>query len=139
VRIWERKQGIIGISNTTDTGCFGKGEYDMNNALEYKGFLGTVEYSAADDLLYGKVVGVKSLISYEGESIHALKKDFEGAVEDYLEMCAERGIEPEKTYKGSFNVRIPPELHQTLALYSVAHRQSMNAVVEEAIKRYVSG
>jgi predicted HicB family RNase H-like nuclease len=111
----------------------------MSNVLEYRGFLGTVEYSAADDILYGKVIGVKSLISYDGEGVQALRKDFEEAVDDYLEMCEERGVEPEKTYKGSFNVRISPELHQTLALYSASRHQSMNAAVEEAIKQYVSG
>jgi predicted HicB family RNase H-like nuclease len=111
----------------------------MSNVLEYKGFLGTVEYSATDDLLYGKVIGVKSLISYDGESVQTLKEDFEEAVDDYLEMCEERGVEPEKTYKGTFNVRVSPELHQTLALYSASHHQSMNATVEEAIKQYVSG
>jgi len=110
----------------------------MSNLLEYKGYCGTVEYSAADDVLFGKVLGIKGLISYEGESVQSLKVDFEGAIDDYLETCAAEGVEPQKPYKGNFNVRISPELHRSLAIYSVTHGQTLNSTVEEAIKRYVT-
>ena len=109
----------------------------MSNMLEYKGYYGTVEFSDTDNILFGKVIGINSLISFEGDSIQSLKEDFEGAVDDYLEMCEEKGVEPEKTYKGSFNVRVSPELHKTLVFYSASHGQTLNATVEEAIKRYV--
>lgn len=56
----------------------------MKNLLEYKGYYGSVEYSSEDVLLYGKVLGINSLISYEGESVAELQQDFEGAVDDYL-------------------------------------------------------
>ena len=81
-------------------------------------------------MLYGKVLGINSLISYEGESVTELQRDFEGAVDDYLEVCAENGTEPEKTYKGSFNVRIAP-------LYSISQNKSLNATVEEAVFEYL--
>jgi predicted HicB family RNase H-like nuclease len=64
--------------------------------------------------------------------------DFIEAVEDYLKMCSDEGIEPQKTYRGKFNVRVSPELHRTLAKYSAAHGQTLNSVVEEAIRRYVA-
>ena len=110
----------------------------MSNTIEYKGYFGTVEYSSEDNQLFGKVVGVNSLVSYEGASISALKEDFRGAIDDYLNLCAEKGIEPEKTYKGSFNVRVSPELHRSLAAYSAAHSQTLNTTVEDAIKEYVA-
>ena len=110
----------------------------MNNMLEYKGYYGTVELSGTDNVLFGKVIGVNSLISYEGDSVQSLRDDFQGAVDEYLEMCAENGIEPEKTYKGSFNVRVSPELHKSLALVSASRGQTLNSAVEEAIKHYVN-
>jgi len=67
----------------------------VSNLLEYKGYYGTVEFSAADKVLFGKVLGIKGLISYEGDSVQNLKADFEGAVNDYLEMCAENSVERE--------------------------------------------
>lgn len=110
----------------------------MTNAMEYKGYYGTVEYSSADDVLFGKIIGINSLISYEGTSIAELRDDFEAAVDDYLEACKANGIEPERDYKGSFNVRISPELHKNLALYSAAHNQSLNTTVEVAIEKFFS-
>ncbi len=57
----------------------------MKNCLEYRGYYGTVEYSADDDILYGKIIGLQSsTIIYEGSSIEELKKDFADAVEDYI-------------------------------------------------------
>jgi len=109
----------------------------MNNILEHKGYYGTVEFSAADNVLFGKVIGINGLISFEGDSVQSLKEDFVGAVDDYLEMCAEKGIEPEKVYRGNFNVRISPELHKLLVLYAAFRGQTLNSTVEEAIKRYV--
>ena len=109
----------------------------MSNVMEYKGYYGTVEFSAVDNTLYGKLIGVNSLISFEGDSIRALKEDFEGAINDYLEMCAEENIEAERAYKGSFNVRISPELHKKLALYSASCGKTLNSIVEEAIRNHV--
>jgi predicted HicB family RNase H-like nuclease len=109
----------------------------MSNLLEYKGYYGTVEFSSTDKILFGKVIGINSLISFEGSSIDSLKNDFEEAIDDYIEICKEKGIEREKAYKGSFNVRISPELHKTLVLYSALHGQTLNSTVEDAIKHYV--
>ena len=109
----------------------------MSDMLEYKGYNGTVEYSDADKILYGKVLGVKGYMSYIGDSLESLRKDFEEMIDDYLEECAEDGVEPQKPYKGSFNVRISPELHRTIALYSASRGQTLNSTVEEALKRYV--
>jgi predicted HicB family RNase H-like nuclease len=105
--------------------------------MEYKGYCGTVEYSAEDNVLHGKVLGIRSLLSYEGDSVQNLKKDFELAVDDYLKTCVEKGFEPEKAYKGTFNVRIEPSLHRQLAVYSASRGKSLNAAVEEAIKEYI--
>lgn len=109
----------------------------MNNLLEHKGYYGTVEFSETDNMLFGKVVGINSLISYEGDSVKSLKEDFEEAVNDYLEMCLEKGVQPEKLYKGTFNVRVSPELHKSLSLFAVSSGKTLNSVVEEAIRNYV--
>ena len=93
----------------------------MSDLMEYKGYHGTVEFSAADGVLFGKVVGIIGLISYEGKSLNSLKSDFEGAIDDYLEMCADEGVEPQRAYKGKFNVRVSPDLHKTLVHYAASH------------------
>lgn len=108
----------------------------MKNTLEYKGYVGSVEVSEEDGIFFGKVMGIRSLISYEGESFTSLKNDFHNAVDEYLETCEAEGIEPEKAYKGSFNVRIAPALHKQLAICALAQQMSLNSYVEEALKAY---
>jgi len=110
----------------------------MNDLMEHNGYFGTVEFSSANQILFGKVLGITGLISYEGDSLKDLKINFEEAVSDYLNMCLEEKIEPQRAYKGKFNVRVSPELHKSLALYSAAKGQTLNSIVEEAIKQYVS-
>ena len=109
----------------------------MSNWLSYKNYNGTVEYSKEDDCLFGKVVGVRSLLSYEGESIKELKADFQRVIDEYLADCGERNVEPEQPYKGTFNIRISQELHRNIALYAMEHGKSLNAAVEEAIGKMV--
>lgn len=106
--------------------------------LSYKGYHGTVEYSLEDQLLFGKVIDTKNLISYEGSTIEELTEDFKGAIDDYLDMCKEHGITPEKVFTGSFNVRISPELHHQLALYAKSHGESLNTAVKKAVTKLVS-
>ena len=109
----------------------------MSSLLSYKNYNGTVEYSQEDECLYGKVIGIKSLISYEGSSVQELKHSFETAIDEYLADCKERGVVPEVPYKGSFNVRISPELHRMIALYAIQNGKSLNSVVEEAIGKMI--
>lgn len=105
----------------------------MNNTMNYKGYVGSVEFSEADGVFYGKVMGIRALISYEGETAKELVEDFHGAVDDYLVLCKEEGKEPEKAYKGSFNVRISPELHREAAIFAATHQMSLNSFVENAV------
>ena len=105
--------------------------------LEYKGYTGSIEYSKEDDLLYGKVFGVKGLISYEGNTGKELEGDFKEAIDTYLADCKNEGIKPEKPFKGSFNVRVSPVLHQKAALLAMKHKTSLNSFVAESIRERV--
>lgn len=106
----------------------------MSNVLEYKGYYTSVHFSAADDVFYGKLEGIDDLVDFEGTSVKELKDAFNEAVEDYLETCKEIGKEPNKTYKGSFNVRIPSELHRNAAIFAASKDISLNDFVKTAIQ-----
>jgi len=110
----------------------------MKNLIEYKGYVGSVEFSQEDELFYGKVQGVRALISYEGTNAAELIEDFHGAVDDYLELCREEGKEPEKAYKGSFNIRVSPELHKKIAIYAMEHDITLNSFVEQSIEKQLA-
>ncbi len=109
----------------------------MNNTMKYKDYVGSVEFSEEDGIFFGKVMGIKALISYEGEDAGSLLSSFHQAVDEYLELCEASGREPERAYKGSFNVRVGQELHRKIAMYAVAKEVSLNGLVETALREYV--
>ena len=110
----------------------------MKNTMEYKGYVGNVEFSEEDEVFFGKVIGIRSLISYEGATAKELIKDFHDAVDDYLALCKAEGKEPEKAYKGSFNIRISPELHKQAVRCAESNQMSLNSFVEKALKLLVA-
>lgn len=106
----------------------------MTDFLKHKGYTGTVEYSAEDDILFGKVRGIKSLLLYEGHTIDELKNDFVETVDQYLADCKEDGIEPEKPFKGSLNIRIDSGLHEWVADEAFNHHKSLNYIINSVLK-----
>ena len=111
----------------------------MKNILEYKGYYAKVNYSAEDGVLFGKLEGINDLVNFESESAIEIEAEFQAAVDDYLEFCECMGKEPDKVYKGTFNVRIDPELHRKLAIKANKNDESLNATVEKAIRVYLVG
>lgn len=105
----------------------------MNETLKYKDYYSTIHFNAEDEVFYGKVVGINDLVTFEGKSVAELKKSFKGAVDDYLETCTELGKQPDKTYKGSFNVRIPVALHKKAALLASKKNLTLNEFLKVAI------
>ena len=109
----------------------------VKNTMQYKGYVGSVEFSEEDGIFFGKVLGIRSLISYDGKNAQELVDDFHGAVDDYIAMCAAEGITPEKAYKGSFNVRIPAEMHKQAAICALQNNISLNKIVEQALQHFL--
>ena len=106
----------------------------MNNIIEYKNYVGSVEFSESDGLFYGKVQGIRALISYEGYNATELVADFHNAIDEYLTYCQAENIIPETPYKGSLNVRFKNRnLHRQAAIYAIIHEQSLNSFIEEAV------
>lgn len=98
----------------------------MKNLMKYKGYTGTVEYSEKDACLFGRLVGIDDIISYEGESVSEIRQAFHEAVDDYLSDCAAAGKQPNKPYSGKFILRLDPELHARLALQAQEAGKSLN-------------
>ena len=106
----------------------------MKNTMEYKGYTGSVEFSESDGVFFGKVLGIRSLISYEGTDASGLVSDFHEAIEDYLSQCEAEGITPEVAYKGSLNVRFKDsDIHRRAAIYAISKGISLNSFIEEAV------
>ena len=110
----------------------------MSQTLQYKGYDGSVLYSAEDRLLHGRILGIRDMVSFEGTDVRGLERNFKAAVDEYLSFCAAEDKTPDVPFKGSFNVRVPEELHQRAALYAEEHDMKLNAVVQLALKKYLA-
>jgi len=107
------------------------------NVLIYKGYHGRFEYDPEADLFHGEVINLADVITFQGRSIDEMKQALADSVEDYLELCAEKGRAPEKPYSGRFNLRVTPELHQRIALKAAADGKSLNHWVAETLSQAV--
>ena len=106
----------------------------MNAVMEYKGYLGSIEYSQDDNVMYGKVMGIKSLILYEGETISELKTEFENMVDDYLELCESTGTEPEVPIDDEIYITLDPEIRRDANKLIQSQNISFNKLIEMSLK-----
>jgi len=102
--------------------------------LEYKGYLGTAELSEADGVFNGKIAFLRDLVTYESKTAEGLVRAFHEAVDDYLADCEAEGREPDKPFKGQFNVRTRPELHRAYARLAAERGLSLNEVITDALE-----
>ena len=110
----------------------------MKDMMTYKGYYGSVHYSDEDRVFHGKLESIRGLVSYEGTDIEGLRRAFEEAVEDYLQLCKDEGVEPERPFKGTFNVRTGSDLHRRAVLLAKAKGTNLNQIVTEALESYLS-
>ena len=104
------------------------------NTMRYKGYVGSIQYSAEDGCFIGDVLGIRDMISFEGESVSELRTDFENAVDHYLASCRERGIEPGKPRGGQLTLTLPFELEVCLEQTAEETGKSTKALVLDALK-----
>ena len=107
----------------------------MKDLMKYKDYFGSVHYNDDDRVFHGRVEFIRALVSYEGTDVASLRKAFEEAVDDYLDLCRKRKQEPEKPFKGSFNVRVGPRLHQEIALTALSEGMSLNQYIAGVLEK----
>jgi len=108
------------------------------DVLNYRGFIGSVHFSADDSIFYGKIEGVTDLVTFEGETVRELTEAFHYMVDEHIKDCEAENIAPEKSYKGSFNVRLTPELHKRIAVSAKMRGITINKYVYEALNETLS-
>lgn len=107
----------------------------MSSMMEYKGYRATIEYDAEDKIFVGKVFGIADSLNFHGSSVNELEEMFHESIENYLSICAQCGKEPDKEFKGTFNVRIPPELHKKVAIEAAKQGMRLNQYVIKSLEK----
>ena len=103
--------------------------------MEYKGYIGKVEFDSEAGIFHGEVINVRDVITFEGSSVDELNQAFKDSIDDYLEFCASREEEPEKPFSGKFIVRLSPELHRKAYLKAKLSAKSLNSWVGEVLEQ----
>lgn len=103
--------------------------------MEYKGYIGKVEIDEEVGILYGEVINVRDVITFEGTTVEEVQRAFQESVDDYLDFCAQRGESPEKPFSGKFVVRLPAELHRKAYIQAKLKDQSLNRWITEVVQR----
>ena len=106
--------------------------------MNYKGFVGVVEYDDEARIFSGEVINTRSVITFQGTSVDEVEKEFRASIDDYLDWCREDGIEPEKPYSGKFNVRLSPVFHSQVAIAAKKLNMSLNSFVEKSLHDEIS-
>lgn len=104
--------------------------------FEYRDYIGSIEISLDDKCLYGKIMYIRDLITYEADTLVHLEERFRSAVDDYLELCEELERQPDRPFSGTFNIRIEPNLHRRISMVAYRHGISLNAAVAKAVREY---
>lgn len=106
----------------------------MNNLLEYRGYSGSVRFSAEDDCLVGKVLFINDSLNFDGQSITEIKQHFKETIDEYLSFCARSGAAPDQPCKGSFNVRVGAEMHRAAVVAAAQAGMNLNEFVKVALQ-----
>lgn len=102
------------------------------------GYQAKIEYDPDLDQFRGEILGLNGGADFYGKNPKELRSEFKKSLQTFLEVCAEKGIEPRRSYSGKFNLRIPPELHERLAIVAQAEGKSINLVAQEALQKRVA-
>jgi len=105
------------------------------NTLEYKNFIGSVNFSEEDDVFYGKIEGINALVTFEGQTVTKLREAFKEAITDYLALCKAKGLKAQKTYTGVLNVRLTPEIHRRAAIVATKNGTTLNGFIKKAVEK----
>lgn len=108
------------------------------NILEYKGYEGTAEIDISREVCRGKILFINDLVTYESATLEGFRREFENAVDDYIETCAALGREPQRPCRGQFNVRIPPATHKAAVIRAHSDGVSLNEVTSRALECYLN-
>ena len=107
------------------------------NIISVEGYQAKIEYDSELDMFRGEILGLNGGADFYGRTPEELRAEFHHSLHVFLEVCREKGIVPRRQYSGKFNIRIPPELHERLAILAEAEGKSLNALAQEALQRVV--
>ena len=110
---------------------------DAMNSMAYKGYFAKINFDERDSIFWGKVIGIKDSITFEGETVAQLTEDFHNAIDHYLADCKKEGRTPDKPYSGKLTLRVSPGIHAEIAAAAAHAGKSLNKWVADTLDQAV--
>ncbi|HLC14598.1 MAG TPA: type II toxin-antitoxin system HicB family antitoxin [Thermodesulfovibrionia bacterium] len=107
--------------------------------IEYKGYIGVVEFDPEIDEFHGTVINTNDVITFYGSSVAELRIQMQKSVDTYIEFCLQQGKEPENTFSGKLMIQTNPELHRRVALEAARLHVTMDTYIQEILEKAVAG
>lgn len=107
------------------------------NTMRHKGYTARIEYDERDNIFVGRILGIRTIISFHGVTVAELRAEFDHAVKDYLADCTREGVAPEKPASGKLLLRVPPEIHGRALVAAQAAGKSLNQWALEVLQHAV--
>ena len=108
------------------------------NLMTVDGYHAKIEYDQELDAFRGEILGLSGGADFYGKNPKELRVEFKKSLKVFLDVCQEKGIQPRRHFSGKFNLRIPPELHERLAIEAQARGKSINSLAQEALQERVA-
>jgi predicted HicB family RNase H-like nuclease len=108
------------------------------NVMTVDGYNARIDYDPEIDMFRGEILGLTGGADFYGKTPKELRSEFKKSLAVFLAVCNEKGIEPRRNYSGKFNLRIPPELHERLAMAAQAEGKSLNTLAQEALAQRIA-
>ena len=104
------------------------------NTMNHNGYTARIEFDERDNIFVGRVLGLRTMISFHGETVAQLRTQFKTAIEEFLRDCKEQGVHPEKPASGKLMLRVPPEVHGAALVAAKAAGKSLNQWATEVLE-----
>ena len=105
----------------------------MKNTMIHKGYTARIEFDAQDRIFFGRVAGIRDIVTFHGKTVDELEAAFKEAVDHYLATCAQLGDKPDRPYSGKLTLRIPPSVHAAIATAAETSGKSLNKWVADVL------
>ena len=104
------------------------------NTMTHKGYTARIEFDERDNIFVGRVLGLRAMISFHGETVSQLRSEFKTAIDDFLRDCRKQGVRPEKPASGKLMLRVPPAVHGAALVAAKAAGKSLNQWASEILE-----
>ncbi len=105
------------------------------NTMKYRGYFARIEFDDEDRIFVGHLAGIQDIVGFHGSTVDELETAFHEAVDNYISISKETGRPAQKPYSGNLMLRVPTEIHASVAMAAEANGKSINQWATNALKQ----